>query len=250
MNLGKHVQITIGVPDVAVSAEFFQSLNFRLIDQADKPYPWAQFSDGQNLILLNQDGMIYRGLNYFNPALDTLVPQMEAVGVTFFWKQTNDDGSLASAMFIDPNGSYGEDKNLGINIVAKDGKDLHQPEGVPLTLCGKFGEICSSTSDYAAAATFWGKLGYSVWHAGEEPYSYGILQDGSILLGYHQTPADMLIPSPALTYFSADSAERISHIKALGHQPSFENRDATGVISEAGFISPGGQHFYIFNGEI
>lgn len=251
MYLGDRVQITIGVEDVENSAEFFISLGFQEIERSAEPYPWVQISDGQNLILLNQDGMVYRGLVFFNSDLDNLVQQMEADGVTFFWKQPNEDGTLANAMFIDPNGAYGEEKNLGINIVGRAAEELHQPAGEPLTLCGKFGELCSSTADFAAAKAYWSKLGFEQAYGGEEPYPYGVLQAGPMLLGFHQTPLEMTIPSPALTYFSADSADRIARIKSLGHLPTFEMTGADGeTITHAGFEAPGGQHIYVFNGAI
>ncbi len=247
MKLGKRVQITIGVEDVASSAEFFTSLQFQIVSKSADPYPSVQLTDGQNLILLNQDGMTYRGLVYFNPELNALVPELEAAGVSFFWKQPNEDGTLASAMFIDPTAIYGEDKNLGVNIVNQAPDKLYLPAGNPLTLCGTFGEFCSSVADYDVAAAFWAKLGFEPIEGGSTPYRFGVLSDGCMQVSAHQTPPDMMIPSPALTYFSADSAERVAKIKALGYAPSFEETDAAGNVVGAGFVGPGGQHIYIFN---
>lgn len=258
MKLGTRTQITLGVPDLEAESTFFTDLGYQLIDENTEPYPWRQFSDGQNLILLNQDGMTYRGLVYFNPELDALVEAMEAAGVEFFWKQQNEDGSYQSAMFIDPHGIDGKNgaENLGVNIVAHDPEGLHQPAGEPITHCGKFGEFAVPISDLAASRDFWAQFGFEVLYIQEEggSYPWGILHDGMIVLGQHQHGGNWDIENafelPALTFFSKESADHIAYIKAKGYQPIFELTDDNDVVVNAGFESPSGQPFYIFNGEI
>ncbi len=258
MKLGKRTQITLGVPDLAAETKFFSDLGFQIVDENTEPYPWRQFSDGQNLILINQDGMTYRGLIYFNPELDTLVAAMEAAGVEFFWKNQHEDGSHEAAMFIDPNGIAGKDsdKNLGVNIVAHDADGLHQPAGEPLTMCGKFGEFAVPVSDFAASRAFWTQLGFDVLYAQEEGagYPWGILHDGMVVLGQHQHGGnwdmDNAFDIPAMTYFSKDSAEKIAFIKSCGYEAAFESADENNVVQHAGFHSPSGQPIFIFQGEI
>lgn len=258
MKLGKRVQIALGVPDLAATSAFFVQLGMQPVDGSSEPYPWAQFSDGQNLILLNQDGMVYRGLIYFNPDLDEQVARLEADGVAFFWKQPAPDGGLQSAMFIDPTGPDGPNgaANVGVNIVAHDPVGLHTPAGVPLTRCGKFGELALAVDDYAQTTAFWARLGFEPLLENREPYPWGIWSDGMLVLGVHQNKTfslpgtDGLNLSPALTYFSADSPTRIAALKADGLVPAFEIAGADGTISHAGFQSPDGTTFFIFEGEI
>ena len=251
MKLGKRVQIVIGVPDLEKSAEFFSNLNFQLIDRSDTPYPWAQFSDGQNLILLNQDGMVYRGLVYFNPELNTAVPQLEQAGLAFFWKQTTDSGQLQSAMFIDPTGvdGVGGSRNVGVNIVAQDPSGLFQPSGDPCSICGSFGEFAIPTEDYNATRAFWTKLGFRVTHEDTQPSPWGILMDDMIILGLHQHE-QMEIQVPSLTYFAVDTTERIETIKSFGYKPTFEHADADGNIIHAGFTTPDGTPLLVFQGDV
>ncbi len=258
MKLGVRTQIVLGVADLAAETTFFTNLGFQLIDENTEPFPWRQFSDGQNLILLNQDGMLYRGLLYFNPGLDTLVETMEAAGVSFLQKRLNKDGSHQSAIFVDPNGIEGAEsrKNLRVNIVARDPVGLHRPKGEPLTNCGKFGEFAVPVSNFARSKVFWTHLGFDVLYAQEEggSYSWGILHDGLIVLGQHQHGGnwdmDYAFDIPALTYFSKDSADHITHIKSFGYDTIFEAADDNNIIQHAGFNSPSGQPIFIFQGEI
>lgn len=251
MKLGKRVQITIGVPDLEKSAEFFRNLEFQLIDQNTEPYPWAQFSDGQNLILLNQDGMVYRGLVYFNPEVDATVPLLEEKGLQFFWKQTKDDASLQAAMFIDPTGidGPGGERNVGVNIVAQDPTDLHQPSGEPCSICGSFGEFAIPTEDYEATKAFWTKLGFKVTHEDSQPTPWGILMDGMVILGLHENDK-MNFKLPSLTYFAIDTIHRIQKIKSFGYMPTFEHADEEGNIIHAGFETPDGTPLLVFRGDV
>lgn len=252
MQLGKRAQIAIGVPDIVATAAFFRQTGFHEIDSSNEPYPWIQFSDGQNLILLNQDGMVYRGLIYFNPALDALVPQLEAAGIDLIGKRSASDGGYQAVMFSAPTSQdQSNDNSIGVNIVAHDPAGLHAPAGEPLTLLGKFGEFATFTTDFAEVTAFWQQLGYEELLRASDPYPWGILRDGPIVLGVHQAPADhKLSDTPALTYFALDAGERIARVKALGYTPAFEMTDEDGQTAHAGFIAPGGQMFFIFQGEI
>lgn len=252
MQPGERVQIVFGVPDLAATAAFFHACGCREIAADDRPHPWIQFSDGQNLILLNQDGMTYRGLIYFNPHAEAVVSDLEAAGVQFMRKQYAADGQLQAALFADP---YGPDptgeQNIGVNIVAHDPAGLHQPPGVPLTLLGKYGEFASFTDDYVGAVARWALLGFEEIYSEQTPYRWGILRNDPIILGYHQAPPDQRFATiPFLTYFAADAADRIAQIKALGYATAFEWTDDQGRAIHAGFAVPGELTVCVFQGEI
>ena len=257
MKLGKRVQIVIGVPNLSDSAEFFTKLGFQQIDEGSEPYPWAQFSDGQNLILINQDGMVYRGLIYFNPALSDEKAKIEEAGVNYFWTQDTEDGIPHSAMFIDPTGIDGDggERNIAVNIVNQDPSDLFRPSGKPRTKLGKFGEFAIPIEDFEASKAFWSKLGFTPVYESAEPYSWGIMMDGMIVMGLHaskgyESEGHYDFGSPAMTYFSTNSAERIAHLKELGIEMEFELKSPDGTIAHAGVKAPGGQLLFIFNGDI
>lgn len=256
MRLGRRAQFALGIPDLETSLDFYLRLGLNLIDRSADPYPWAQLTDGYNLILLNQDGMSYRGLIYFNPDLDTLVSTLEADGLTFFWKQPGEAGNLQSAMFIDPTGPDGPNgaNNVGVNIVAHEPEELYQPPREPLTRCGVFGEWAVGVTDFEQSAAFWTKLGFSITFRSRDPYPWGILTDGLIVLGLHQYGADFQLPGdpaiPAFTYFAPDAADRIAALRQSGLEPSFALENAAGQTNNAGFTAPDGQRFFVFEGDL
>ena len=168
MKLGKVVQIAIGVPDLAESAVFYETLGFEKLAENDTPWPWKQYTDGQNLILLNQDGNQYTGLNYFSPDVGQLVAQIEEQGVQFLNKQV-EDGRLQMAIFSDADG-------LLVALINHDPSEMSLPEGAPISKCGKFGEFSLGVENYQKASKFWQQFGFVESYAKWRPISVGNLE--------------------------------------------------------------------------
>lgn len=228
MKLGDVVQIAIGVPDIDESATFYDTLGFQKLAEAEQPWPWKQYTDGQNLILLNQDGNQYIGLNYFSDDAVDKVRQMEANGLEFLMKQEV-NGRLQMAIFSDSDG-------LMAGLINQDPTGMVLPEGDPLSHCGKFGEFSLGVADFQKAAAFWNQFGFEQLYASSEPYPWGIFSDDMIVLGLHQTDE---FQGPCITYFSPDMPERIKRLESKGL--TIEN----GVL-----IAPAGETLLLFEGEI
>lgn len=240
MKLGNTVQITIGVRDVAKALAFYEKLGFAKIDQNVLPWPWAQLSDGQNLLLLNQDGNYYIGLNYFSPETAEQVAQMEAMGIQFVLKQEQ-EGRLYQAIFMDTNG-------LMVGLTNHNGSGMPKPTGEPLTKCGKFGEFSVAVEEFEAAAAYWNRLGFdTLFRGGNDPYPWGILSDGLMVLGLHQTEE---FKGPAITYFAGDMAARIGRLKEEGFEFAVEMPDEQGVVANAVLQAPDGEQLFLFQGEV
>lgn len=236
MALGKLVQIGMGVRDLTASLAYYEALGFQLIGRSDEPYLWAQLSDGQHLLLLNQDGAQYRGLMYFTDNAETHVTELAAAGIEP--AQRRDAGDrLGMAIFVDPDGHP-------IGLVNHDPAEMHRPGGEPFTRLGKFGEFATAVADRAAAAAFYEKLGFQPLHVAEEPYPWGIWSDGLIMLGLHQTP-DFSGAVP--TYFSTDSAQRITALQADGFRLTamFDEPDTGATL-----IGPDDEPLFIFHGDV
>ena len=228
MILGDIAQITIGVPDIEESAAFYEKLGFEKLAENNQPWPWKQYTDGQNLLLLNQDGNRYIGLNYISDDAPEKVRQVEACGVEFLHKQEV-NGRLHMAIFADSDG-------LMAGLINQDPTGMALPEGEPISLCGKFGEFSLGVEDFQKAAAFWGQFGFEKLYASSDPYPWGIFSDSLIVLGLHQTDE---FQGPCLTYFSPTMPERIKQLEAKGL--CIEN----GVL-----IAPAGETILLFEGEV
>ncbi len=228
MKLGQVVQIAVGVPDLAESATFYETLGFEKLAENDVPWRWQQFTDGQNLLLLNQDGNQYIGLNYFSSNAADLVAQMEEMGVEFLQKQEI-DGRLQMAVFADADG-------LLVGLINQDPNGMQLPDGAPITHCGKFGEFALGVSDFQKASNFWQQFGFEQMYASSDPYPWGILSDGMIVVGLHQTDE---FGGPCMTYFSPDMPQRIAKL------------EREGLSIEKGVLqAPGGETLFLFAGEV
>lgn len=228
MKLGDVAQIAIGVPDIDESAAFYETLGFIKLAEADQPWPWKQYTDGQNLILLNQDGNQYIGLNYFSASAASKVKQMEANGMEFLLKQEV-DGRLHMAIFSDSDG-------LMASLINQDPTGMALPEGEPISHCGKFGEFALGVADHQKASRFWGQYGFEKLYASSEPYPWGIFSDGLVVLGFHQTDE---FQGPCMTYFAPDMPERIRKLEKNGL-----------TITDGILIAPAGETLFLFQGEI
>jgi catechol 2,3-dioxygenase-like lactoylglutathione lyase family enzyme len=248
--LGSVAQISMGVPDLSSSRDFYERLGFKLLGHGDAPWPWAQLTDGQNLVLLNQDGNRYIGLLYMSSETPTLVTELEGTGITFLMKAEH-EGQLAQAIFMDENG-------LMVGLLDQDGSGMSLPNGQPLSKLGKFGEFSVRVKDLPSSLACWSQLGFETLYQAVEPYPWAILGDGLVMLGFHQrTDEDdrditMHFPllGPTVTYFALDMADRIASLKAEGIQPVSEMRDAQGQVSGAVLEGPAGERLFLFHGQI
>ena len=230
MKLGNVVQIAIGVPDLEESASFYETLGFAKLAENDTPWPWKQYSDGQNLLLLNQDGNRYIGLNYFSPHIAEIVAAIEARGVTFLSKQQREDGRLQMAIFAD-------DQGLMVGLINHDPTGMKLPSGESMSKCGTFGEFSLGVENFQKASHFWQQFGFTETYASSDPYPWGILTDEMIVLGLHQTNE---FKGPCLTYFEPDMAARIEELKTAGL-----------AIDDNGILNgPAGETLFLFSGDL
>ena len=244
MKLGKAVQINIGVSDLEKSLAFYKQLGFQQIDESTEPYPWARLTDGQNLVLLNQDGNIYIGLVYFSKDAARRITKMEDKGFEFVQRREQ-DGPLFMAIFVGPGG-------LVVGLINHDPAEMSEPSGLPKSRCGTFGEFAISVDDFQSAAEFWGELGFTNLHESQDPYPWGILSDEMMVLGLHQTDknGEFAFSGPAITYFARDMADRIADLKQDGITFANEMPDENGLVNNATLRGLDGELFFLFEGEI
>jgi catechol 2,3-dioxygenase-like lactoylglutathione lyase family enzyme len=85
---------------------------------------------------------------------------------------------------------------------------------------GRFHEIGISTADIRASVDFYERLGFSQAHTADTwSHPYGVLTDGRIFLGLHQSSFD----SPTLTFVHADVARYARELESQGIQLAYQH---------------------------
>jgi catechol 2,3-dioxygenase-like lactoylglutathione lyase family enzyme len=102
---------------------------------------------------------------------------------------------------------------------------------------GRFHEISIHTTDIRASVEFYERLGFSQAETGETwTHPYGVLTDGRIFLGLHQSAFD----SPALSFVHADVARYAAQLAAQGVKLVYQ-RIAEHEFHTVGWKDPTGQ---------
>ena len=230
MKPGNYVEIRTAVGDVAEALAFYQRLGFRALGD-------DVVSDGCiNIHLLSGDEP--------SPTLSYAGSDLAALAALGLGAEISGD----VATLTTPDGLHIRFTSQASAVPMPTGTPTSR---TPISRLGMFGEFSLPVADRDAAIAFWQKLGFEQFLVSDEPYPWGIFIDGLIVLGLHQT-RDFGLPNitaqPYITYFTSDMAERIAQLEADG---SIVVRFVTeGDKDNAAFTAPGGQHFFLFSGEI
>jgi len=104
-------------------------------------------------------------------------------------------------------------------------------------MLGRFLEIGIQTQDIRASVEFYERLGFTQAQTGDTwPHPYGVLTDGTVYLGLHQTRLD----SPALTFVRPGVASHLATLERAGVELSRVNVGSE-VFNEVAFRDPAGQ---------
>lgn len=121
----------------------------------------------------------------------------------------------------------------GVGIAAGRCRARH----IRLSMLGRFLEIGIATADIRASVEFYERLGFSQAQTGDIwPHPYGVLTDGRVCIGLHQTRLD----SPALTFVHPGVAGQVPALERLGVELSTVNIRSE-AFHEVGFRDPAGQ---------
>jgi catechol 2,3-dioxygenase-like lactoylglutathione lyase family enzyme len=103
-------------------------------------------------------------------------------------------------------------------------------------MLGQFLEIGIQTPDIRASVEFYERLGFTQAQTGDIwPHPYGVLTDGRLWIGLHQTRLE----SPALTFVRPELAAHVSTLERRGIELSRINTGSE-VFNEIAFRDPAG----------
>ncbi len=218
--LGEISAITIATPDLDNSLKFYQQLGFNEILQSDFPFPFIQISDGALMIMLRKDTNPYFALSYYAKDIDRSIAHIESTGLSFAEKPKpgdfvrrhilkSPDGMNISIVFV----PEGFSQPPGPTMLNTPPSDLFNPDKYANKICGMFGELAEAVKDIETSISFYSKLGFQVMHKTNAPYPWAILSDGLAIVGLHQATN---FSKPRITFFAADSKEKIDKLKQGG----------------------------------
>jgi hypothetical protein len=224
----------------------YQLLGFRKVNENSFPSPWAQFSDGSQLIMVRKDNVKYSGLTYYTANLAAIVNQLEKDSIQFS-KKPGEGDPIKRYYFNSPDGLPimlaenlgGFSQPKGISLLSMSPADFKSVEKYPNKQCGVFGEYCHPVKDLEKSIVFWKKLGFTLKSKMDQPYPHAILSDDLMIIGLHQTKN---FDYPAITYFGIQTAERVNDLKKAGL--TFTSIQGPGNVMTSGWE---GQHFFLFS---
>ena len=238
MKLGNYTHISISVRNLSESIKFYETLGFYKIGENTYPIPWALFTDGVLNISLSETTFHSPSINYFSLDVASRIKFLSGKGL-IVEQQIIAESKIVHNVLSDPDG-------FRIALLESNGEN-RQPNGISISQCGTFRELSIPVTDFKKSVEFWRQFDFETLVQGDAPYLWAMLTDRLMTVGLHQSGD---LSSPAFTYFSPDSIERIALLKENGIQFQLEIKDDKGVVANAIAQSPDGQLFFIFNGAV
>jgi catechol 2,3-dioxygenase-like lactoylglutathione lyase family enzyme len=236
--LGRYAHISIGTRNMGANRQFYETLGFKVTAQDNYPWPWIMLSDGSVNIQLNDDGMSYFGLNYFDADMAERVAAFKKRGIV---PMMVTEGDFSTTVVVDP------DSVFGFGFVAFDMPGTTPPVKSKGAL-GTMGAMAIPVSNLDSALAWYTNLGFTEESRSASPYPWAILSDGLVELSLHQSDH---FSKPSLTYFSSDSKAHIQRLTEAGMMvksamPGGDKKEMINGVVE----SPDGWPVNIFNGEL
>jgi catechol 2,3-dioxygenase-like lactoylglutathione lyase family enzyme len=207
MPLGRFLEVSIAVPDIAASLAFYESLGFVQANAREAwPYPYVVVTDGRLYLGLHQRAEpTGAALTWVLPELAQQLPRLESLGLAFNDFQI-DDVALNRADFVDPSGQA---------VTLLEARTF-SPPALPAThasALGYFEEFGIPTLELAAAAAFWERLGFVAFDAVAKPFGKIVATGRDLNLGLY----DLDLPGPVLAFSDPDMAARIEALRDKGY---------------------------------
>lgn len=236
MKLGNYVEITLCVKNSIDAVDYYQKLGFERLDA-------TCLTDGSINIRVLEGNFASPTLSYYGSDVQGIKAMFRKV------KKKNDDPDAKPKNST--SGEFQSPEGTRITVTVAPSKQ-EMPTGTPtqrtpISHCGKFGELTIPCDNIAKSVLFWGLLGFEPLNKAEIPYPYVMMSDGMMVIGLHESP---FYDGIYLTYFASDMPQRITNMKADGIEILNMTRPDGEKSENAGFITPDGQKFFLFTGDV
>ena len=206
--LGVFHEISIRTDEILASVEFYENLGFRQCVAGDTwPHPYGVLTDGRIFLGLHQYRFPSPAITFVRHDIARHIPEFTALGIEPAFAKTGDD-SFNEIGFLDPAGQM-------VTILEartyspppKDARDAGESR------CGWFAEFSIPTTDFAASAAFWERLGYVAHTAVEAPYLSQPLIGDKLTLALHRPRT---CDQPLLVFRDPAMRQRVAALSEAG----------------------------------
>lgn len=250
MKLGNGMYILRNVENLEKSSTFYKNLGFmKLEDNIDlhSKDQFVLYTDGLLNLMLLQGSRSSTSLLYYNENVENHIPKLEELGVNFHKRNISDIEELGvfEVIIKSPNDVKVVIRNDRFN----EKHEINPRENKSLLDWGQFGEFSIPVKDFEQAEKFWNSCGFTTTFKDVKPYKWGILFDGILILGLHETSDYDNIANQSITYFHPHMDEKIRMLQQMGFE--FENFSEGSIeTGQAVLTSPDGLKIFLFKGSI
>ncbi len=250
MKLGNRMYILRNVENLEKSAIFYEDLGFTKLEQnveLESKIQFIIYTDGRLNLMLVQGNQSSTSLLYFNDEFDIAITKFEELGIQSQATNILDSTKVTSSETIikSPN---------DVNVIIRKDKfnekhKVNPKQDESLLDWGTFGEFSVPVKDFEQAEKFWNSLGFTTTFKDVNPYQWGILFDGLLILGLHQTTDYDNIAQQSITYFHPQMDEKIRMLQLKGFE--FEKFSEGSIeTGQAVLTAPDGLKIFLFKGSI
>jgi catechol 2,3-dioxygenase-like lactoylglutathione lyase family enzyme len=235
--LGTFHELSLAVPDVRASVDFYERLGFTQATTADTfAHPYGVLTDGRLVIGLHQRPGPSTVLTFVRPGVASALPSFANAAIELTVCRTGDE-VFNEVGFEDP---------FGHAVAVLEARTYSPPDRpeTEVSLCGDFAEVSLPASDFAAAQAFWEPLGFVAAAEAQSPYPHLALTSDHLDVAFHRPRLQM---QPMLVFREPDMAARIArlHEHGFGLRPALPESQTPGAFLE----SPDGTTLLLLAGD-
>jgi catechol 2,3-dioxygenase-like lactoylglutathione lyase family enzyme len=204
--LGTFHELSLAVPDVRASVDFYERLGFTQASTTDTfTHPYGVLTDGRLVIGLHQRPGPSTVLTFVRPGVASALPAFADAALELTVCRTGDE-VFNEVGFEDP---------FGHAVAVLEARTYSPPDRreTEVSLCGDFAEVSLPASDFGAAQAFWEPLGFVAAAEEQAPYPHLSLTSDHLDLTFHKPRLHM---QPMLVFREPDMAARIGRLREQG----------------------------------
>ena len=203
---GTFHEVSVAVPDVRASVEFYERLGFTQAPTTDSfAHPYGVLTDGRLFIGVHQRTGPTPTLTFVRPGLAASLAAFAAAGIELTSCRTGDD-VFNEIGFTDPFGH-------AVAVLEARTYSPVAPDTAGGSLCGEFAQVSLPVKDFAAAQAFWEALGFVAMEQLQTPYPHLSLTSDHLDLAFHDP---QLSARAMLVFREPGMAARIARLRELG----------------------------------